>query len=106
MENNKQRTATLNSRGIFKVKPEKLEEFKALIEDSLVQIEAKRSENGPMSWNASYDKEKNLIYIDSFYENEAALEFHQNNIKQIVQDGISMLAGPPESIDSEVFSFL
>ena len=106
MENNKQRTATLNSRGIFKVKPEKLEEFKALIVDSLVQIEAKISENGPMSWNASFDKEKNLIYIDSCYENEEALQFHQNNIKQIVQDAFPLLAGPPESIESEVFSFL
>ncbi len=106
MENKKDAIATLRSRGTFKVKPEKFEEFKALVIESQVLIEAKISENGPMNWDASFDKDSNTIYIDSVYENEEALLFHQNNIQQIVQDAMPLLAAPPESVDSEVFSYL
>ncbi|NRA11745.1 MAG: hypothetical protein HRT57_07310 [Crocinitomicaceae bacterium] len=106
MESKKDRIATLHSRGAFKVKAEKFEEFKVLVIESQVQIAEKIAENGPMSWDASFDADNNVIYIDSVFENQVALEFHQKNIKQIIQDAMPLFAEPSESVESEVFSFV
>ena len=106
MGNNTGLVATLHSRGVFKIKPNKFDEFKNLVIESQKLIEAKRSENGPMTWDASFDKENNVIYIDCTFENLEAELFHENNIKEIIENAIPLLDGPPESITSDVFSFI
>lgn len=106
MENKKNVIATLHNRGTFTVKPEKFDEFKAMVIDSQKLIEAKKLENGPMNWDASFDKENNVIYIDGLFENEEAVLFHQNNITEIVKNSMPLLAAPPVSVTSEVFSFI
>ena len=96
----------LHNRGTFKVKPEKFDEFKDLVIESQKLIEAKRSLNGPMNWDASFHRESNLIYIDGVFENQKAVVFHQNNIKEIVVSAMPLLTEPPKSVTSEVFSFI
>ena len=91
----KNRIATIHSRGVFKIKPNKFDEFKELVIESQKQIEAKISENGPMTWDASVDMDNNIMYIDCTFENQEAELFHENNIKEIVENAMPLLDGPP-----------
>ncbi len=41
-----------------------------LAHESQKLIETKKSENGPMDWDASFGKENNVIYIDGVLQKE------------------------------------
>jgi len=106
MENTQVNLPAIHNQGTFKVKPEKFDEFKHLVIKSLELIKAKISQNGPVSWDASFDKENNIFYINGVFQDMEAVKFHQGNIADIVKEAGPMLAEPPVSIITEVFSFL
>ena len=91
---------------IFKIKAESFNTCKELVVECQKLINAKIAGNGPMSWDASFDKKNNIIYIDGLFKNQEAVTFHQNNIKTIVGKAMPLLDGPPQTIVSEVFSFI
>ena len=106
MRNKKELVPSIHSRGVFKVQPAKFEEFKKLVVDSQKLIEEKIIENGPITWDASYSTENNVIYIDCTFNNKEAEIFHENNIRKIVELASPLMTEPPKIFVSEVFSFI
>lgn len=83
---------------------DKIDEARDLLKQSAEKIKAKRHENGPLTWSASFDEGKQHFYVDAIFKDANALAFHQNNMKDLVQQFGPLMAAPPETIVSEVFS--
>lgn len=83
---------------------DKLEEARDLLLQCAKQISLKRSENGPVSWCASFDEDKKHFHVDALFPSQEAVEFHVNNIQFIVNQFGKLMAAPPETTVKSVFS--
>lgn len=68
------------------------------------QVSLMKEQNGPASWCASFDDEKQHYYIDALFISQQALEFHQQNLKEILKQADELLVSPPQVIVKKVFS--
>lgn len=83
---------------------DKISETRELLKQTADRVVAKQDENGPLTWAASFDEGKEQFYVDAVFKDAEALAFHQNNIQDIVQQFSQIMAAPPETIVSDVFS--
>ncbi|PSU45409.1 hypothetical protein C9J12_22875 [Photobacterium frigidiphilum] len=68
------------------------------------QVSLKKNENGPISWCASYDENKKHFFVDALFPSQEAVEFHQKNLKPILENASELITAPPETIVRHVFS--
>lgn len=59
--------------------------------------------NGPSSWSASFDEEKQVFHIDALFPDADEVVFHQENILSLTQQFASMMAAPPVIEIRQVF---
>ena len=78
--------------------PDKIDDARELIMQCEERVSARRRENGPQSWFASFDPDRKQFHIEALFDNDAAVAFHQNNIKDIVDAFGTMMAARPETV--------
>lgn len=83
--------------------PDKIAEARELLVQCEQRVSARRDENGPRSWFASFDPEKKQFYVEALFDDDAAVAFHQENIKHIVGAFSALMAARPETIIRPVF---
>ncbi|MGR3290999.1 MAG: putative quinol monooxygenase [Paracoccaceae bacterium] len=89
---------------ILKVKPEHMADFKSMLIQCEKQVLEKQAEGGPVNWSCTEDPEQAHFVIFALFPDDAAVAFHQSNIKSYVEGSMHMLAGPPETIIRGVFA--
>lgn len=82
--------------------PDKIDKARELVMRCEERVSARREENGPRSWFASYDPERKQFYIEALFDNDAAVAFHQDNIKDIVGAFGALMAARPETVIHQV----
>ena len=90
--------------GILKVKPEHMTEFRNMLIECEKLVFEKQGEGGPINWSCTEDLEQAQFDNFALFPDDAAVAFHQSNIKSYIEGSIHMLAGPPETIIREVFA--
>ncbi len=82
---------------------DKINEARELLLQCERQVALKQSEDGPSSWCASFDEDKQHFHVDALFLNQQAVEFHQDNIQSIVNDFGKIMAAPPQTQIKSVF---
>jgi quinol monooxygenase YgiN len=90
--------------GVLKVTPEHMAEFRDMLIKCEKLVLEKQSEGRPINWSCTEDREQGQFDIFALFPDNAALDFHQKNIKSYIEGTIHMLAAPPETIIREVFA--
>ncbi|MCA9676391.1 MAG: hypothetical protein H6722_29840 [Sandaracinus sp.] len=86
--------------------PDQIEAARALLVQCAERVSAKRKEGGPLSWCASYDETKRTFYVDALFADEAAVAFHQANIRDLLAGFGAIMAARPETVIRPVFSLV
>ena len=83
---------------------DKIHEARELLMQCEKQVSLTRSDGGPISWCASFDETRKHFFVDALFVSQQAVEFHQNNIQQIVNHFGKIMASPPETTVRSVFT--
>ena len=84
--------------GVLKVKPEHMADFRNMLIKCEKLVLEKQSEGGPINWSCTEDQERAQFDIFALFPDDAAVGFHQSNIKIYIEGSMHMLAAPPETI--------
>jgi quinol monooxygenase YgiN len=77
-------------------RPDKIAETRELLTRAEELVTSKQPENGPTSWCASVSEDGEKFFVAALFENQEAVDFHQANLADIVEEFGAMVAAPPE----------
>ena len=85
-------------------RPEHIAATRDLLEQCAARVVARRDEGGPLAWSAAFDSARGCFQVEALFADDAAVAFHQANIKDLVAQFGTMMAARPETVIREVFA--
>lgn len=89
---------------ILAPRPDAVDAARELLVRCAERVAAKKAQNGPSSWSASWDENAGHFVVEAVFPSEDAVRFHQENIKDLVANFGSMMAAPPRTVISRPFA--
>ena len=77
-------------------RPDKIAETRDIIARTAERVAAERPANGPTSYCITESEDGQQFFVEALFDSQEAVEFHETNVAELVEEFGAVMAAPPE----------